>query len=53
MWKKDVEKRLHQVVQDIFHLNAGTYMAYLTREYYKTDDLLAQIEAITSNDREE
>ena len=53
VWKKDVEKRLHQVVQDIFHLNAGTYMAYLTREYYKTDDLLAQIEAITSNEREE
>ncbi|WP_102026912.1 post-transcriptional regulator [Salirhabdus sp. Marseille-P4669] len=52
VWKKDVELRLHQVVQDIFHLSAGTYMAYLTREFYRNDDLLAQIEAISGLNNE-
>lgn len=46
VWKKNKEKKLHQIVQDILHLSAGTYMSYLTLEIYQTDDLMAQIEAL-------
>ena len=47
VWKGNPEKRLHEVVEDIFHLNSGTYMSYLTVEAYQDDDLLASIAALT------
>lgn len=46
VWKKDCEKRLYEVVQDILHLNPGTYMNYMTAQVYQEQDLLAQINAL-------
>ncbi|MCP8616982.1 post-transcriptional regulator [Salirhabdus salicampi] len=46
VWRQDVEKKLHQVVQDILHLDAGIYMNYITSQVYKNDDLMAHIEAL-------
>ncbi|MRG88253.1 post-transcriptional regulator [Salinibacillus xinjiangensis] len=55
VWKKNVEKRLHEIVQDILHLNAGIYMSYLTIEIYRDrdDDLLSQIEALKDLENQE
>jgi hypothetical protein len=53
VWKKDEERRLYQVVQDILHLSAGTYMTFLTMEIYRNDDLLAQIEALKGFEEQE
>ncbi|MDC3415636.1 post-transcriptional regulator [Aquibacillus salsiterrae] len=51
VWKGNPEKRLHEVVQDIFHLKTTTYMSFLTVKTYKDDNLLASIAALTeSND---
>ncbi|SET67082.1 Post-transcriptional regulator [Salinibacillus kushneri] len=52
VWKKDIDKRLYEVVQDILHLDSGVFMSYLAREIYqeRNDDLMAQIEALTGND---
>ncbi|MBM7569548.1 post-transcriptional regulator [Aquibacillus albus] len=50
VWKGNPEKRLHEVVQDIFHLNSNTYMSYLTVQTYKDDNLLASIAALTNSD---
>ncbi|GAA0483306.1 hypothetical protein GCM10008986_05420 [Salinibacillus aidingensis] len=49
VWKKEVEKRLYEIVQDILHLDSGVFMSYLAREIYqeRNDDLMAQIEALT------
>ncbi|MBO8155962.1 MAG: post-transcriptional regulator [Bacillaceae bacterium] len=46
VWKKDPEKRLHEVVQDILHLSPGIYMSYMTAQVYQDQDLLAQINAL-------
>ncbi|WP_079530383.1 post-transcriptional regulator [Halobacillus hunanensis] len=48
IWKKDVEKRLHEVVQDIFHLSTNKYVSYLTVEAYQEDDLAASIQALSN-----
>ncbi|WP_077621391.1 post-transcriptional regulator [Sediminibacillus massiliensis] len=47
VWKGDPEKKLHEVVADIFHLSSSIYMTYLTMEAYQDDDLLASIAAIS------
>ncbi|WP_186576513.1 post-transcriptional regulator [Aquibacillus kalidii] len=48
VWNNDdPEKRLHEVVQDIFHLSANKYMSYLTVQTYNDDNLLASIAALT------
>ncbi|MGP4061596.1 post-transcriptional regulator [Halobacillus sp. H74] len=49
VWKDDTEKRLYQVVQDIFHLSTHTYTSYLTTEAYQNDDLLASLEALNNS----
>ncbi|MYL33345.1 hypothetical protein GLW05_06990 [Pontibacillus yanchengensis] len=49
VWKGKPNKRLYEIVQDIFHLSVGTYMAYLTVQAYQNDDLLASIEALRYN----
>lgn len=47
VWKGNPEKRIHEVVQDIFHLSPSTYMSYLTIDAYQDDDLMASIAALT------
>ncbi|WP_226583311.1 post-transcriptional regulator [Halobacillus litoralis] len=49
VWKGEPELRLHQVVQDVFHLSSHTYTSYLTTEAYQNDDLLASIEALNGS----
>lgn len=49
VWKGNPEKRLHEVVQDIFHLRSTTYMSFLTVQTYKDDNLLASIAALTES----
>ncbi|MGM8214220.1 post-transcriptional regulator [Bacillaceae bacterium W0354] len=46
VWRKNKEKPLFQVVQDILHLNGSQYMSYLTVEMQQNNDLMAQIEAL-------
>ncbi|WP_017472681.1 post-transcriptional regulator [Amphibacillus jilinensis] len=53
VWRKDQEKRLYQVVEDIFHLNAHVFMSYLTVQNYQNDDLLASIAAVTTDQQED
>lgn len=47
VWKNDQTKMLHEVVQDVLHLNGHVYMSYIAMESYKQDDdLMASIEAL-------
>jgi len=50
VWKKDKVLRLHQVIQDIFHLSGSTYMNYLTVHAHEESDLFAQIKALQSQE---
>jgi len=51
VWKGNPEKRLHEVVQDIFHLPATTYMNFITVDAMKVedDDLMSSIQALTGD----
>lgn len=46
IWNGKSEKRLHEMVQDIFHLKSSVYLSYLTIQSYENDDLAASIEAL-------
>lgn len=48
VWKGNPKKRLHEIIQDIFHLQPSTYMNFLTVETLQDqdDDLLASIQAV-------
>lgn len=49
VWQNNPEKRLHEIVQDIFHLSINTYMSYATVDTLnekEEDDLLAQIQVV-------
>ncbi|HLS65657.1 MAG TPA: post-transcriptional regulator [Pseudogracilibacillus sp.] len=49
VWQNNPEKRLHEIVQDIFHLSINAYMSYATVDTLneeEEDDLLAQIKAV-------
>ncbi|MFG6148406.1 post-transcriptional regulator [Halobacillus sp. B23F22_1] len=46
IWKNNPQKRLYEVVQDIFHLSNNQYVSFITVEAYQNDDLMASIEAI-------
>ncbi|WP_035512476.1 post-transcriptional regulator [Halalkalibacillus halophilus] len=49
VWRKEKEKTLHQVVQDVLHLKDAIYMSYLTVEAQKQDDnLMESIQALTN-----
>ncbi|KHE73130.1 post-transcriptional regulator [Halobacillus sp. BBL2006] len=48
VWKGNPEKRLHSIVQDIFHLNSHTYVSFLTNQAYQNDDLEASLEAVNA-----
>lgn len=50
VWKGNVKKRLHEAVQDVFHLQSNLYMSYLTVKAYQDDDLLASIQALTNHE---
>lgn len=50
VWKGDPEKRLYEVVEDIFHLSTNKFMSFLTVQSYKDDDLLASIRALTETE---
>ncbi len=48
VWKGNPTKKLHEVVQDIFHLSPDIYMSYLTLHAFQDDtDLMASIAALT------
>ncbi|MFD1065365.1 post-transcriptional regulator [Oceanobacillus locisalsi] len=49
VWKGEPEKRLHEMVQDIFHLKSSVYLSYLTIQSYENDDLAASVEALLGN----
>ncbi|AXI09571.1 hypothetical protein CUC15_11835 [Oceanobacillus zhaokaii] len=49
VWKGNPEKRIHEIVQDIFHLGSGIYLSYLTIQSYQNDDLMASIAALTGS----
>lgn len=48
VWKGNPQKRIHEIVQDIFHLGSNIYLSYLTVESYQNDDLMASITALTN-----
>src|SRR5690625_2898466 len=48
VWKGNKEKRLYEIVQDIFHLRASMYMGFITVHALQDDedDLMASISAL-------
>ncbi|WP_164216324.1 post-transcriptional regulator [Virgibacillus sp. YIM 98842] len=46
VWKGDPEKRIHEVIEDIFHLSATIYMNFLTLKVYQDSDLMDSISAV-------
>ncbi|WP_138415589.1 post-transcriptional regulator [Aquibacillus sediminis] len=50
VWHGDPNKRLFEIVEDIFHLSSNIYMSYLTVQAYQDDDLLASIAALTETE---
>lgn len=49
VWKGNPKKLIHEVIQDIMHLNTYVYMSHLTLESYKNDDLMISIAELTRN----
>ncbi|HLR42234.1 MAG TPA: post-transcriptional regulator [Pseudogracilibacillus sp.] len=51
-WKNNPEKRLYEIIHDIFYLQTTTYMDYVTIGALTTtdDDLLSAVQAITGNE---
>lgn len=47
VWKGEPEKRIYEIVQDVFHLASNTYLSYLTMSSYQNDNLMASIAALT------
>jgi len=53
VWQGNPSKKLHEVVQDVFHLSPDTYMSYLTLHAFQDDtDLMASIAALTDLNEE-
>lgn len=50
VWKHNSEKRLYEMVQDIFHLGSNIYMSYLTMESHQDYDFMSSIAALTGKD---
>lgn len=53
VWKGNPEKRLYEVVEDIFHLSTATYMSFMTVNALKVDDddLMSSIQAVTESEK--
>ncbi|SEO34990.1 Post-transcriptional regulator [Amphibacillus marinus] len=49
VWRKVTEKKLHQIVEDVLHLNAHVFMSYITMQSHQSDDLMSSIAAIMDN----
>ncbi len=49
VWKNNPNKRIHEVVQDIFHLSTNQYISFITVEAYQNDDLMASIHAVNTH----
>ncbi|SFM04996.1 Post-transcriptional regulator [Gracilibacillus orientalis] len=49
VWKGDPEKSLHEVVQDIFHLNPNLFMTFLTQQSLKDNNLQESLDALLGN----
>jgi len=47
VWKGNPERRLHEIVQEVYHLSTTEYMNYMTIDAYQADDLMASIQALT------
>ncbi|MCZ0702363.1 hypothetical protein J2T56_000920 [Natronobacillus azotifigens] len=47
VWRGTPEKRLYQVVEDVFHLNPHLFMSFITVQSYQSDDLMESIAALT------
>jgi len=54
VWKGNPTKRLHEVVQDIFHLPTTTYISFITVNALRVedDDLMASIQAVTEGEEQ-
>lgn len=54
VWKGNPKKKLHEVVEDIFHLPPATYMSFMTVNALKSDedDLMSNIQALTKGESE-
>lgn len=50
IWKDNRSKRLHEIVQDILHLQSNIYMSYLTLNAYQDEDLMDSIAALTKEE---
>ncbi|ENH97094.1 hypothetical protein J416_07392 [Gracilibacillus halophilus YIM-C55.5] len=50
VWKGDPEKKLYEVVQDVFHLHPSLYMTYLTQQSWQDTNLQASIDALFGDD---
>src|SRR5690625_3741826 len=52
VWKGNKEKRLYEVVQDIFHLRASMYMGFITVNAMQDDedDLMSSISALMGSE---
>ncbi len=48
VWRKEKVMKLHEVVEDVFHLSGHLYMSYIKMETYQSDDLMASIAAVTN-----
>lgn len=47
VWKDSSDKRLYEVVQDIFHLGTDVFMNFLTFNAYTNDsDLMSSLDAV-------
>lgn len=52
VWKGDPDKRIHEIIQDIFHLPSSTYLSYLTQNAYQDEGLMASIAALTGKNQD-
>src|SRR5690625_1739530 len=54
IWKGNPKKRLHEIIQDIFHLQTTTYMNFVQVEALQgqDDDLMASIQAVMQPEKE-
>jgi hypothetical protein len=53
VWKGDPEKRIHEVIKDIFHLSPTVYMNHLTMKVYQDSNLMDSISAVMQGETEE
>ncbi|MGP4041740.1 post-transcriptional regulator [Gracilibacillus sp. D59] len=53
VWKGDPEKKLHEVVQDIFHLQPNLFMTYLTQQSWRDNNLQESLDALLGNENKD